>query len=180
MKTAPSPKNAPQTTGREIDRRITEELASCGVKMVASLPDTWIAGIIENVRTDERFIHVPVNREESAIGVCAGAYMGGMGSVALMGTSGFLTVVYAITKINYTYEIPLLLLVTLRGGFGDFEKHHVSNALYFQRVVEAINMPYTIVDHPNKVGMISTLYRQSKSFCRPMLVALTRDVMRGA
>ena len=42
--------------------------------------------------------------------------MGALGSAALMGASGFMTVVYAITKINYTYEIPLFLVLTLRGA----------------------------------------------------------------
>jgi hypothetical protein len=78
-------------------------LASCGVKLVASLPDNWIMDVIKTIERDDRFVHVPVNREESAIGLCSGAYMGGMGSAALMGASGFMTVVYALTKINYTY-----------------------------------------------------------------------------
>ena len=51
--------------------------------------------VIKTIEHDERFMHVPVNREESAIGLCSGAYMGAMGSAALMGASGFMTVIYA-------------------------------------------------------------------------------------
>src|ERR1044072_7199859 len=100
----------------DIAKRIADELAACGVKLVASLPDHWLTGVIDALDSDIRFTHIPVNREESAIGLCAGAYMGAMGSAALMGASGFMTVVYAITKINYSYEIPLFLMLTLRGG----------------------------------------------------------------
>ena len=78
-------------------RQIVDELAACGVKLVASLPDNWLTGVINTIEQDDRFVHVPVNREESAIGLCSGAYMGAMGSAALMGASGFMTVVYAIT-----------------------------------------------------------------------------------
>src|SRR5258708_37807735 len=81
---------------------IADELASCDVKLITSLPDNWINTILATVDSDPRFTHVPVNREESAIGLCAGAYMGGVGSVAMMGASGFMTVIYAVTKINYT------------------------------------------------------------------------------
>src|SRR6476469_4369001 len=95
-------------------KRIADELASCGVKLVASLPDNWLMNVIDTIKQDDRFYHVPVNREESAIGLCSGAYMGAMGSAALMGASGFMTVIYALTKINYTYEIPLFLMATLR------------------------------------------------------------------
>src|SRR5258707_6707603 len=128
---------------RDIAKRIADQLASCDVKLVASLPDNWLMGVIKQLDGDSRFTHVPVNREESAIGLCSGAYMGAMGSAALMGASGFMTVIYAITKINYTYEIPLFLLLTLRGGVGDHHKHHVSNSLYLRPVLDAIDLPYT-------------------------------------
>jgi len=130
----------------DVAKRIADELASCGVKLVASLPDNWLMGVIKQVERDDRFVHVPVNREESAVGLCSGAYMGAMGSAALMGASGFMTVIYAITKINYTYEIPLFLMLTLRGVGGDHHKHHISNGLYLRPVLDAINMPYQVID----------------------------------
>src|SRR6266853_7004606 len=111
----------------DVGKRIAEELAKCDVKLVASLPDNWLMDLICTIDRDDRFRHVPVNREESAIGLCSGAYMGAMGSAALMGASDFMTVVYALTKINYTYEIPLFLMATLRGAVGDQHKHHISN-----------------------------------------------------
>ncbi|MGH7929154.1 MAG: sulfopyruvate decarboxylase subunit alpha, partial [Candidatus Binatia bacterium] len=106
---------------------IVEQLAQSGIKLVASLPDDWIAPLIHAVDKDDRFKHVPVNREESAIGLCSGAYFGGIPSLALMGASGLMTCVYAITKINYSYHIPLFIFATLRGVIGDPRPHHISN-----------------------------------------------------
>ena len=167
------------STGRraETARRICDELAGCGVKLVASLPDNWISTLIATIEADPRFTHVPVNREESAVGLCSGAYMGGLGSAAVMGASGFMTVIYAVTKINYSYEIPLLTLITLRGGFGDHHKHHVSNGLYLRRVIEAIDMPFAVVDRPEAISQIGVAYRHSRTFARPAVVALTRDLL---
>jgi sulfopyruvate decarboxylase alpha subunit len=162
----------------ETAKRIADELAECGVKLVASLPDNWISELITHLEGDARFTHVPVNREESAIGLCAGAYMGGQGSVALMGASGFMTCIYAITKINYSYEVPLLLLMTLRGSFGDHHKHHISNGLYLQPVLQAIDLPYTIVSGADELGAIGRAYRQSRTFSRPTAVLLARELLR--
>ena len=160
--------------------RIADELAACGVRLVASLPDNWLMDVITTIRDDKRFVHVPVNREESAIGLCSGAYMGAMGSAALMGASGFMTVIYALTKINYTYEIPLFLMATLRGAPGDHHKHHSSNGLYLLPVLDAISMPYQIIDKPDEIGLIGRFYRHSRTFSRTMVVLLTRDLLRGA
>jgi sulfopyruvate decarboxylase subunit alpha len=169
-------------TGAEHDigGKIANELASCGVKLVASLPDNWLMDVIDAVKRDDRFRHVPVNREESAIGLCSGAYMGAMGSVALMGASGLMTVIYAITKINYTYEIPLFVMATMRGAAGDHHKHHISNGLYLLRVIDAINMPYVIIDKPDEIALISRSYRHTRTVSRPMAVLLTRDLLRGS
>ena len=161
-----------------IAKQISDEMAGCGIKLVASLPDDWISELIKTLENDERFMHVPVNREESAIGLCSGAYMGGMGSAALMGASGFMTVIYAITKINYTYEIPTFVMITLRGAVGDHHKHHVSNGLYLKPILDAMNLHYTIVDKPEDIGMIKKVYRHSQIYSRPTVVALTRDLLR--
>jgi sulfopyruvate decarboxylase TPP-binding subunit len=96
-----------------------------------------------------------------------------------MGASGFMTVIYAITKINYTYEIPLFLMLTLRGGIGDHHKHHASNSLYLRPVLDAIDMPYRIIDQPGDIGSISRCYQHTRTFSRPMAVIFTRDLLRG-
>ena len=166
------------TKGLDTARRIVDELSKCDVKLVASLPDNWLTDVIRTIDADDRFRHVPVNREESAIGLCAGAYMGGQGSVALMGASGLMTCIYAITKINYSYEIPLLLLTTLRGAFGDHHKHHISNGLYLEPVLQSLAMPYKIIDKVEDLGEISRAYHHSRTFARPTVVALTRDILR--
>jgi sulfopyruvate decarboxylase subunit alpha len=163
----------------EVAKEIADELADCGVKLVASLPDNWLMGLISALDGDQRFVHVRVNREESAIGLCSGAYMGALGSAAVMGASGFMTVVYAITKINYTYEIPLFLLLTLRGEVGDHHKHHISNGLYLRSVLDAIKMPYQVIAAPEDIGSISRCYHHTRIFSRPMAVLFTRDLLTG-
>ena len=118
--------------------------------------------------------------ERTAIALCSGAYMGALGSAALMGASGLMTVIYAITKINYTYEIPIFLMATLRGAAGDHHKHHVANGLYLLRVLDAINMPYAIIDQPHEISLISRFYRQTRTVSRAMSVLFTRDLLKGA
>jgi sulfopyruvate decarboxylase TPP-binding subunit len=75
-------------TATGVTARIVDELAGCGIRLVASLPDNWIAELITAIEQDDRFIHVRANREESAIGLCSGAFLGGVRSVALMGARG--------------------------------------------------------------------------------------------
>ena len=158
---------------------IIEQIADCGIELVASLPDNWISDLIRGIDADDRFRHVAVNREESAIGLCSGTFFGGKGSLALMGASGMMTVVYAITKINYTYEVPVMIMITLRGAPGDHHKHHVSNGLYLLPVMDSINLPYMMIDSRDKIPHIKRAWDHSRTISRPTVAVLTRDVLRG-
>ena len=164
---------------KDAAHRIADEIAAADIKLVASLPDDWIAELIKTLEVDQRFTHVPVNREESAVGLCSGCFFSGTPSLALMGASGLMTCVYAITKINYTYEIPMMFLISLRGAMGDSAKYQVSNGLYLNALLQSINLPYEIVDSRDKLSVIRKAYRHTRVLNRPVVVALTRDVLRG-
>ena len=105
--------------------------------------------------------------------------MGALGSAALMGASGFLTCIYAITKINYTYQIPLLIGITLRGRPGDGAKFHQSNGLYLESVIRAINIPFVPIENANDIPRIATAYTHSRIMSRPVVIGFTREVLKG-
>lgn len=164
---------------RDVSNRIAGELAECGVKLVASLPDDWVADLIKVVEADARFTHVPVNREESAVGLCSGAFFSNSYAAAVMGASGMLTCVYAITKINYTYEIPMFFLVSMRGAIGDTAKYQISNGIYFLDVLDTIDLPYRVIESRDQLGEIPRVHRHSRVYNRPTAVILSREVLRG-
>ena len=162
-----------------VTRQIVDVAAGCGISLVATLPDGWITRLITAFAHDARFRHVAVNREELAIGLCSGAFLSGTGAFALMGASGFLTCIYAITKINFTYQIPLLIGITLRGRPGDRAKFHQSNGLYLEPVMQAISVPLVTIERADDVPRLATAYQHSRVIARPVVVGFTREVLRG-
>ena len=163
----------------QVAQKIVDACAEAGISFVASLPDDWIAECIDRFSHDERFTHVPVNREESAIGLCSGSFFAGVGSLALMGASGLMTVIYAITKINYTYEIPAFIMITQRGSMDDGAKFHVSNGLYLDAVMDAIDLPHVLIDSRDKIGDIGAAYAHSRKISRPVVAVLTKKLLQG-
>lgn len=159
--------------------RVADELAACDIRLVASLPDDWIANLIDTLEADSRIRHVPVNREESAVGLCSGAFFGGIPSAALMGASGLMTCVYAMTKINYSYHIPLFLLTTLRGAIGDPRPHHFANGLYLEPLMQTLNMFHLVIDRREDISRIPDAFNHSLVMNHPVVVAFTQDVLDG-
>jgi sulfopyruvate decarboxylase alpha subunit len=164
---------------RDVSNRIADELGECGIGLVASLPDDWVADLIKVIELDDRFIHVPVNREESAVGLCSGTFFSKTYSAALMGASGMLTCIYAITKINYTYEIPMFFLVSMRGAVGDTAKYQISNGIYFLDVLDTIDLPYKIIERSDQLSEIPRVHRHSRVYSRPSAIILSRELLHG-
>ena len=162
-----------------VAREIADELASCDVKLVASLPDNWLMGLISIIDADDRFVHVRVNREESAIGLCSGAFFGGIPSLALMGASGLTTCIYAITKINYSYHIPLFIFATLRGVIGDPRPHHISNGLYLTKLLDSISLPFLLVEERKTIERIPAAFKHCQAMNRPEVVIFSEAVLLG-
>ncbi len=113
------------------------------------------------------------------MGLISGAFFAGTGSMALMGASGLMTVIYAITKINYTYEIPAFIMITERGSMDDGAKFHVSNGLYLEPVMQSISLPYTLIDSRDKIADIGMAYAHSRKINRPTVVLLSKKLLQG-
>ena len=71
-------------------RLIVEALAAGGVELVASLPDTWLGPVAEQVARDPAFRFVAVTNEGEGLAICAGAWLTGNseGVIAKVGSAG--------------------------------------------------------------------------------------------
>lgn len=153
---------------------ICDALHAAKVDLAATLPDTWLIGLIESLRQDERFTHVPVAREESAVAICAGAFCAGGSGVAVMGTSGFMTCVYAITKICTSYSIGIPILMNMRGDVGDEATHHYGNSLYARPVLDALDIPLTEIRTSAELEAIPALVAHARVLKRPVAISLPK------
>ncbi|MEM1512301.1 MAG: sulfopyruvate decarboxylase subunit alpha [Candidatus Jordarchaeales archaeon] len=99
-------------------RVLLSSLVEAGVDFAVSVPDTLFAEVLEKLES-VGIMHVPVTREEEGVGVAAGAYLGGKRPVILMQNSGLGNCMNALLSLNKTFGIPLLMLISQRGGRGE-------------------------------------------------------------
>ena len=106
-----------ETTWHEI---VLAGLKSNNVKLVVYVPDRILTPLIKAVHDDPYFITFAATREEEAIGIVTGAWMGGMRGAVLMQTSGFATIPNALASLVCPSQIPALIFVSERGTLGEF------------------------------------------------------------
>src|SRR5262244_4450533 len=76
------------------------------VRLVTYVPDNVLTPLIKGATADNYFISVCTTREDEAIGMVAGAWMGGMRGCVMMQTSGFRTLPNALASLLMPYQNP--------------------------------------------------------------------------
>jgi sulfopyruvate decarboxylase alpha subunit len=111
-------------------------LKSAGVRQVAYVPDAGHSRLIELCHADPALSAVPLTSEEQGIGLAAGAWLGGERSALLMQSSGVGNCVNALTLAS-NCGFPLLLLVTMRGEWGEFNPWQIPMGQATQEVLRS-------------------------------------------
>ena len=119
-------------------RVVRRTLKANRVKMVAYVPDRVLTPLISDLHEDPDFTTFPTTREEEAVGILTGAWMGGVLGAALMQTSGFATIPNVLASLAVPYQIPLLMLISERGTLGEFNVGQALVCRTMRPVLEAL------------------------------------------
>ena len=163
----------------DVNEKIHEQLKKSGITLAASLPDDFVAPLINRIAGDNTMRHVRVAREAETIAVCSGAFFGGVRSVAIMGGTGLLTCTGELATLNLRHQIPVFVIVSLRGTIDD---HRIYQEVQGRRTIpllQAYDFPYHIVSKQDEISSIPDAYETCRLQKRPFMLFLSRKLMKG-
>ena len=108
------------------------------VSLVTYVPDNVLRPLIELIEADRFFTCFVTTREEEALGIVAGAWIGGTHGIVLMQTSGFALIANALASLVVPYQIPAIMVVSERGTIGEFNIGQVLVARTMRPVLDAL------------------------------------------
>ncbi len=94
------------------------------IRQVGYVPDAGHARLIERCRQDPDIRDVALTTEEEGIALAAGAWLGGERSALLMQSSGLGNCINVLSLAR-TCRFPLLMLITMRGEWEEFNPWQV-------------------------------------------------------
>src|SRR5262250_1235351 len=157
---------------------IYETLKECDVRLVSALPETWLVHLIRLTEEDPGMQLVRLAKEEEAIGISAGAYFAGVKSAMLMQNHGFLAAINGIVSFAHLYRIPLLMLISYRGAFGERDPWQTQGGNITEALLRVMGIPYSILDRIENVEKrIPQAQTLAESSMQPVALLLTRDLM---
>ncbi len=112
------------------------------------------------------------------MGISTGAHLSASGQSMLMQNRWFLQSVNGIVSCAQLYRIPLVMLISHRGWFGERDPWQTEGGLVTIPVLDALRIPYDTLetlDHvPQRIAKAITLAHAAN---RPVALLLSRDLM---
>lgn len=159
-------------------RVIYDALKACGVSLISALPETWLVHLIRMAEEDEGMTLVRLAKEEEGVGISTGAHLAGVRSAMLMQNHGFLASINGIVSCAQLYRIPLLMLISHRGWFGERDPWQTEGGLVTVPLLDALAIPYEVLDDRAHVGArIRKALTLANAANRPVALLLGRDLM---
>jgi sulfopyruvate decarboxylase alpha subunit len=152
-------------------------LREVGIDQVGYVPDSGHARLIELVRDDRQMHAVPLTTEEEGVALALGACLGGSRSVLLTQSSG---VGNCINMLGMAVEcrVPLLMLVTMRGEWGEFNPWQLPMAQATESVLLAMGVIVHRVDRAEDiVQTVSAAARLAFNTSRIVAVLISQRVL---
>jgi sulfopyruvate decarboxylase alpha subunit len=126
-------------------------LKACQIRQVGYVPDAGHARLIERCKADPDIRDVVLTTEEEGVALAAGACLGGQRAALLMQSSGVGNCVNMLSLIR-ACRFPLLMLVTMRGEWEEFNPWQVPMGSIVEPVLKLCDTQVLPVDAPEKVA----------------------------
>ncbi len=156
-----------------IEEEVLREIERGDVEHVLYLPCERIKRLLGLV--EERFHTIHLSREEEGVGIISGLYLGGERGLMIIQSSGFGNMINAICSLTLTYKLPLPLLISWRGKFGEKIPAQKPLGEKMESLLRALGMEYGIFDgsNPEIIGeMVEKSFREET----PKAVLLKPDI----
>jgi len=118
-----------------------------GIRDVVYVPDNPLSNVLrifERAFNDVRL--VLATREEEAFGIAAGLYLGGRKPAVMLQSSGLGNSLNAITSLLIPYQIPVLMVISMRGDAGEWNAAQVPMGRSMPPILDALGISRSRVE----------------------------------
>ena len=125
----------------------------------------------------ERGVYYPCVREDAAVGLASGVWMGGRKPVILMQNSGLGYCLNALTSLNLIYKIPSLLVISWRGYLGKDAPEHIIMGEVFPKILDVIGVPRFTLEPDNMEETVASAASTIDERSIPVAILLRKGVL---
>ena len=153
---------------------IVATLKNNDVRLATYVPDRAFTPLIAALHNDAFFTTFACTREEEALGIVTGAWMGGMHGAMLMQTSGFATIPNTLASLVVPSQIPALMFISERGTLGEFNIGQAMVCRTMRPVLDSLGVEtHTITRHDELAFIVDRSIKQAVATQAPVAFILS-------
>src|SRR5512147_825176 len=131
--------------GPSMAKEFVAALKGAGFDFFCGVPCSLLKGLVSLLDQDKEAHYVSATREDSALGMAAGAFLGGKRPMVLMQNSGLGVSVNALASLHTMYELPALLVISWRGEGGNDAPEHILMGEIMLPILDLMKIPYRVL-----------------------------------
>ncbi|RTL73183.1 MAG: phosphonopyruvate decarboxylase [Hyphomicrobiales bacterium] len=130
---------------------VLREMKARDINTLCTIPDGGLTRLLNLVSEDQDMRLITLSTEEEGMGVVTGQWLGGKRAMIAMQSSGVGNCINAL-GFPGVMRVPCLMLVTMRGQWGEFNPWQVSMGQATRPVLEAVGVKCFPVDDPAEIA----------------------------
>ncbi len=157
------------------EEHVIEILKKNQIKHIFSVPCAKIRNLL--ILCSQHFNHIPVTREEEAIGIATGVYLAGSRrSAILMQSGGLGNSINALLTLAVIYKIPIPLLISWRGIYKETIIAQTAIGQHLTRLFEASDIPYVELHESSDILALDRALQQAYEHQTPYAILISPQV----
>jgi sulfopyruvate decarboxylase alpha subunit len=126
--------------------------AAAGITHVVYVPDNPLSHVLSTLKAYPGIRTTLATREEEAFGIAVGLYLGGVQPAVMLQSSGLGNSLNAITSLIVPYQVPMLILISMRGDAGEWNSAQVPMGRAVRPILDSMGIPHTTVESAGTVA----------------------------
>ncbi len=120
--------------------------AAAGITHVVYVPDNPLSHVLRALEGYPQIRTTLATREEEAFGIAAGLHLGRIQAAVMLQSSGLGNSLNALTSLIVPYQIPMLILISMRGDAGEWNSAQVPMGRAVAPILDSIGIPHVTVE----------------------------------
>lgn len=153
-----------------IHRKIVDDLVANDIAFVTTVPCKQLAGVIEEVEARPEIAHVPANKEDEGMGLCAGAYMGGKRPAIIMQNTAIGVTINTLVTLTQFYRMPLPMLISYRGELREPVACQAEMAVHTKALLDQLHIPTYHFHHEADADELDAILKYTFMCSKPVAI----------
>ncbi len=162
-----------------VNERIVSDFVNNEIEFVTTVPCKQLAGVIDQIEAEKSIYHIPANKEDEGMGLCAGAFMGGKRPAIIMQNTAIGVTINTLVTLTQFYRMPLPMLISYRGELGEPVACQVEMAVHTKALLDQLHIPTYHFHHEDDVNELDKILKHCFMSNKPVAILTDASFWKG-